>query len=52
MGTGPTRIRSSFDRVASLLGLLAKATTAVIAAVERLHGAIADATPAPVSEGW
>jgi hypothetical protein len=34
------------DRVASLLGLMGRAATAVIAAVEKLHGAIADAAPA------
>ena len=34
------------DRIASLLGLLAKAATAVIAAVEKMHGSIADAMPA------
>lgn len=40
------------DRVASLLGLLAKTATALIAAVERLHGAIADAMPAAAGDQW
>lgn len=34
------------DRIASLLGLLAKTATTLIAAVEKFHGAIADAMPA------
>jgi hypothetical protein len=40
------------DRIASLLGLLAKSTTALITAVERFHGSIADAQPAAGRDHW
>lgn len=41
------------DRVASLLGLLAKAAPAVITAVERFHGLLADALPSgAIGEEW
>lgn len=40
------------DRVASLLGLLAKTATAGIGAVEKFHSAIADAQPAAAGDEW
>ncbi|HEX8107271.1 MAG TPA: hypothetical protein VF516_06050 [Kofleriaceae bacterium] len=40
------------DSVASLLGLIKKSATAAVAAFHRLHGAIADAAPAPAGERW
>jgi hypothetical protein len=39
------------DRIASLLGLLAKSATTTMEAFHRLHGAIADARPAPTQAG-
>lgn len=40
------------DHIASLLGLMAKTTTALIAEVEKFHGLIADAQPAPGRDQW
>jgi hypothetical protein len=40
------------ERLASLLGLIAKSATAAMTAFHRLHGAIADAQPAPAGEHW
>jgi hypothetical protein len=40
------------DQIASLLGLLEKSATASMAAFHTLHGAIADAAPAPPGERW
>jgi len=40
------------DSVASLLGLIKKSATAAMAAFHRLHGAVADATPAPPGEAF
>jgi hypothetical protein len=40
------------ERLASLLGLIAKAASAAMAAFHRLHGAVADAQPAPAGENW
>jgi hypothetical protein len=40
------------DRLASLLGLISKSATATVAAFHRLHGAVADAQPAPAGERW
>lgn len=40
------------DRLASLLGLISKSAAATMAAFHRLHGAVADASPAPVGERW
>jgi hypothetical protein len=40
------------DSVASLLGLIKKSASAAMAAFHRLHGAIADAAPAPAGERW
>lgn len=40
------------ERVASLLGLISKSASAAMAAFHRLHGAVADAAPAPAGESW
>ena len=40
------------ENVASLLGLIKKSAAAAKAAFHRLHGAIADAAPAPAGESW
>lgn len=41
------------ERVASLLGLISKSVSAAMAAFHRLHGAVADAAPAPATgETW
>jgi hypothetical protein len=40
------------ERLAYLLGLIAKAATAVVAAVDRFHGALADAQPARAGDRW
>jgi hypothetical protein len=40
------------ERVASLLGLISKSAGAAMAAFHRLHGAVADAAPAPAGERW
>jgi hypothetical protein len=40
------------ERLASMLGLIAKSASVAMAAFHRLHGAIADAQPAPVGEDW
>ncbi len=42
----------AIDAVATLLGLLKKSATSALAAFHRLHGAIADAQPAPAGERW
>ena len=43
---------ATVDRIALLLGLISKSATAALAAYHRLHGAIADAMPAPAGETW
>src|SRR5215468_9102731 len=40
------------EGVASLLGLIKKSAAAAKAAFHRLHGAIADAAPAPAGAAW
>jgi hypothetical protein len=40
----------AIDAVATLLGLIKKSATAALAAYHRLHGAVADAQPAPAGE--
>lgn len=40
------------DRLASLLGLVARGATAVVAAVERFHGVVADGQPAASGDDW
>lgn len=40
------------DAMASLLGLIKKSSAAAVAAFHRLHGAVADAQPAPAGERW
>lgn len=40
------------ERTASLLGLVARGATAMIAAVERFHGVVADAMPATGRDRW
>jgi hypothetical protein len=40
------------DQIATLLGLIAKSASAALAAFHRLHGAVADAQPAPAGEQW
>jgi hypothetical protein len=40
------------DAVATLLGLIEKSSAAAMAAFHRLHGAVADAQPAPAGERW
>jgi hypothetical protein len=40
------------EGVASLLGLIKKSAAAAKAAFHRLHGAVADAQPAPAGERW
>ena len=42
----------TIEGVASLLGLIKKSATAAKAAFHRLHGAVADAAPAPPGEAW
>jgi hypothetical protein len=42
----------AIDAVATLLGLIKKSATAALAAFHRLHGAVADAQPAPAGEAW
>jgi hypothetical protein len=42
----------AIEGVASLLGLIVKSAAAAKAAFHRLHGAIADAQPAPAGERW
>jgi hypothetical protein len=38
--------------MASLLGLIARSASSALSAFHRLHGAVADATPAPAGERW
>jgi hypothetical protein len=40
------------ERLASLLGLIARSASGAMAAFHRLHGAVADAQPAPAGESW
>jgi hypothetical protein len=40
------------DAVATLLGLIEKSASSALAAFHRLHGAVADAQPAPAGERW
>jgi hypothetical protein len=40
------------ERLASLLGLISRSASAAMAAFHRLHGAVADAQPAPAGERW
>jgi hypothetical protein len=40
------------ERLASLLGLIARSASGALAAFHRLHGAVADAQPAPAGERW
>ena len=40
------------ERLASLLGLVARGATAVVAAVERFHGVVADSQPTSGSDDW
>jgi hypothetical protein len=40
------------ERMASLLGLISKSATGALAAFHRLHGAVADAQPAPAGEAF
>ncbi|HEX8108131.1 MAG TPA: hypothetical protein VF516_10415 [Kofleriaceae bacterium] len=40
------------DAMATLLGLIDKSASSAVAAFHRLHGAIADAQPAPAGERW
>jgi hypothetical protein len=40
------------ERLGSLLGLISKSASAAMAALHRLHGAVADAQPAPAGERW
>lgn len=40
------------DGIASLLGLIARSAGAAMVAFHRLHGAVADAQPAPAGEAW
>jgi hypothetical protein len=42
----------TIEGVASLLGLIKKSAAAAKAAFHRLHGAVADAAPAPAGETW
>jgi hypothetical protein len=42
----------TIEGVASLLGLIVKSAAGAKAAFHRLHGAIADAQPAPAGERW
>jgi hypothetical protein len=42
----------TIEGVASLLGLIKKSAAAAKAAFHRLHGAVADAAPAPAGEAW
>lgn len=39
------------ERLSHMLGLIAKSATAAMEAFHRLHGAVADAQPAPVPAG-
>jgi uncharacterized membrane protein len=40
------------DRLASLLGLVARGATGMVAAVERFHSVVADAQPAAGGDDW
>ena len=40
------------ERMASLLGLLSRSASGALAAFHRLHGAVADAQPAPAGEAF
>jgi hypothetical protein len=40
------------EGIASLLGLIKKSAMAAMASFHRLHGAVADAAPAPAGERW
>jgi hypothetical protein len=40
------------ERMASLLGLIARSASGALAAFHRLHGAVADAAPASAGESW
>lgn len=40
------------ERFASLLGLIARSASSAVAAFHALHGAVADAEPAPAGEAW
>jgi hypothetical protein len=40
------------ERLASVLGLISKSASVAMAAFHRLHGAVADAHPAPAGERW
>jgi hypothetical protein len=40
------------DRIGCLLGLISKSASGALAAFHRLHGAVADAQPAPAGERW
>jgi hypothetical protein len=40
------------ERVAILLGLIEKSSASAMSAFHRLHGAVADAQPAPAEERW
>jgi hypothetical protein len=40
------------DRIGTLLSLIEKSATTAMAAFHKLHGAIADAQPAPAGERW
>ena len=40
------------ESMASLLGLIKKSAAAATVAFHRLHGAVADAAPAPAGERW
>jgi hypothetical protein len=51
-GTGGDADQLQLERLAYLLGLIARATTAVVAAVDRFHAALADAQPADGGDQW
>ena len=40
------------ERLSSLLGLISKSASMAMATFFRLHGAVADARPAPAGERW
>jgi hypothetical protein len=40
------------ERLASLIGLISRSASGALAAFHRLHGAVADAAPAPAGEVW
>ena len=40
------------ERMASLLGLISRSATGALTAFHKLHGAVADAQPAPAGERW